>query len=72
MSATDSEPNPERDPEAELLKSITSSTGNAKGKRGRRKLLYMIILVLVLILGLELARDGFHPFPVIPPTPAYP
>ena len=72
MSATGSETNPEPNPEAKLLEGITSGKGDAGSKRGRKKLLYIIILAAVLILGLALARDGFHPFPVIPPTPAYP
>ena len=55
-----------------MLEGITSGNGKPDSKRGRKKLLYIIILAAVLILGLALARDGFHPFPVIPPTPAYP
>jgi len=59
-------------PEAKLLESIESSAGKPGSKRGRRKLLYIVILVAVLILGLALTQNGFHPFPIIPPTPAYP
>ena len=59
-------------PEAKLLESIESSAGKTGPRRGRKKVLYIVILVLVLILGLALAKEGFHPFPVIPPTPAYP
>ena len=79
MSETNPETPPEssatgipENPEAKLLESIESSTGKPGSKRGRRKLLYIVILIAVLILGLALARDGFHPFPIIPPTPAYP
>jgi hypothetical protein len=72
MSETGPENNPEPNAEAKLLEGLTSQPGKTGSKRGRRKLLYILVLITVLILGLALTKGGFHPFPVIPPTPAYP
>ncbi len=72
MSEIGPETNPEPSPEEKLLEGLSSQPEKAKSKRGRKKLLYIIVLILVLILGLALTKEGYHPFPVIPPTPAYP
>ncbi len=72
MSDASPENNAEPSPEAKLLEGLNSQPEKAKSKRGRKKVLYIIVLVLILILGLALTKEGFHPFPVIPPTPAYP